>query len=105
MRLAVEAYATQHRRQAEEEGRAIVAEAERHSQTMRESAEQTVRQAEVELRRRQQELRDEVRRLEQRKREALERLREIAAAIQDVLPAGERSMERDLHPARENPRD
>jgi hypothetical protein len=34
--------------------------------------------------------------LEQRKRDALERLREIAAAVQDILPAGD--IERDLRP-------
>jgi hypothetical protein len=48
------------------------------------------------VRRRQEELRSEVRVLEQRKRDALERLREIAAAVQDVLPASD--IERDLRP-------
>jgi hypothetical protein len=40
-----------------------------------------------------------VRKLEHRKREALERLHEIAAAVQDVLPA-EESLQRDLRPQR-----
>jgi len=35
--------------------------------------------------------------LEHRQREALERVREIAAAVQDVLPAGD-SIARDLQP-------
>jgi len=96
MRLAVEAYATQHRRQAEEEGRTIVAEAEKQSTMMRETAEKMLRQVETDVRRRQDELRGEVRKLEQRKREALERLREIAAAVQDVLPSSD--IEQDLRP-------
>ena len=97
MRLAVEAYAKQHRRQAEEEARTVVAEAEKESTSMREAAEQSVRQVEADLRRRQEELRGEVRMLDHRKREALERLREIAAAVQDLLPA-EESLARDLQP-------
>ena len=97
MRLAVEAYAKQHRRQAEEEARTVVAEAEKESASMRQAAEQTVRQVEADVQRRQEELRGEVRMLEHRKREALERLREIAAAVQDVLPA-EESLARDLQP-------
>ena len=97
MRLAVEAYAKQHRRQAEEEARTVVAEAEKESTSMREAAEQSVRQVEADVRRRQEELRGEVRMLDHRKREALERLREIAAAVQDVLPA-EESLARDLQP-------
>ena len=63
---------------------------------MREAGEQMMRQVEADVRRRQEELRSEVRMLEQRKRDALERLREIAAAVQDVLPAGD--IERDLRP-------
>jgi hypothetical protein len=90
MRLAVEAYSTQHRRQAEEEGRKIVADAEGQASTMREAAEQTVREVEGDIRRRQEKLQAEVRLLEQRRREALEQLREIAALVQEVLPATER---------------
>jgi len=97
MRLSVEAYAKQHRRQAEEEARSVIAEAEKESTSMREGAEQMVRQVEGDVRRRQEELRGEVRMLEHRKREALERLREIAAAVQDMLPA-EDSIARDLQP-------
>jgi hypothetical protein len=90
MRLAVEAYSTQHRRQAEEEGRKIVAGAEEQASTLREAAEQTVREVEGDIRRSQEKLQAEVRRLEQRRREALEQLREIAALVQEVLPATER---------------
>ena len=97
MRLAVEAYAKQHRRQAEEEARTVVAEAEKESTSMREAAAQSALQVEADLRRRQEELRGEVRMLDHRKREALERLREIAAAVQDLLPA-EESLARDLQP-------
>ena len=75
----------------------MIAEAEKESTSMREGAEQMVRQVEGDVRRRQEELRGEVRMLEHRKREALERLREIAAAVQDVLPA-EDSIARDLQP-------
>jgi len=64
---------------------------------MRQAAERTVRQVEADVRRRQDELRGEVRMLEHRKRETLERLREIAAAMQDVLPA-EEALARDLQP-------
>jgi len=98
MRLAVEAYAKQHRRQAEEEARSLVAEAEKQSTTMRETAEETMRQVEADVLRRQDDLRSEVRMLESRKRDALERLGEIAAAVQDVLPSEESSLSRDLQP-------
>jgi hypothetical protein len=77
-----------------------VAEAEKESAGMRQAAEQTVREVEADVRRRQEELRGEVRVLEHRKREALERLREIAAAVQDVLPAEE--LARDLQPQARN---
>jgi DNA anti-recombination protein RmuC len=102
MRQAVEAYATQHRRQAEEEGRKIVAEAERQASTVREAAEQTVRQVEGDIRRRQEKLKAQVRLLEERRREALEQLREVAALVQEVLPATEReeSMIGALRPER-----
>ena len=89
----------QHRRQAEVEARSIVADAEKQSATIRETAEQTTRQVEADARRRQEALRDETRMLEHRKRDALERLREVVAAVQDVLPS-EDSLARDLHPQR-----
>ena len=100
MRLAVEAYAKQHRLQADEEARGVVAEAERQSSTMREAAEQMVRQVEDDVRRRQEKLRAEVRTLEQRKRDALARLEEIAELLQDVLPSARRddALVRDLKP-------
>jgi hypothetical protein len=100
MRLAVESYATQHRRQAEEEARGIVADAERQTTEMRKASEETVRQVETDVKNRQERLRAEVRMLEQRKRDALERLEEIAALIQDVVPKRERreSMVSDLKP-------
>lgn len=102
MRLAGEAYATQHRRQAEEEGRKIVADAEGQASTVREAAEQAVREVEGDIRRRQEKLQAEVRLLEQRRREALERLREVAALVQEVLPEseGEEAMIGALRPER-----
>src|SRR5438067_13393864 len=96
MRLAVEAYATQHRRQAEEEARKLVGDAERQANSMREAAEEMVRQVEGDVRRRQEQLRAEVRMLEQRKRDSTERLREVAALVQDVLPSREESLPNDL---------
>jgi hypothetical protein len=90
MRLAVEAYATQHRRQAEDEARTLVAEAEKRASSVREAADQMVRQVEGDVRRRQEQLRADVRALEQRKRQAVESLEEIGALVHDVLSADKR---------------
>jgi predicted nucleic acid-binding Zn-ribbon protein len=104
MRLAVEAYATQHRRQAEDEARKIVADAEKRATAAREAAEKRLQEVEADVRRREDELRSEVRKLEHRRRETLERLRELVAAVQDVLP-GEESLARDLQPQQSASRD
>src|SRR5205807_8520621 len=102
IRLAVEAYASQHRRQAEEEARELVSEAEHRAASIREGAESVAQQLEEEARKRQDQIRLETRALEERRREAMSGLRELAIQLQDLLAAGEPQRE---EPTLEEPED
>ena len=77
--------ASQHRREAEEEGRRAVAEAEEQARAMRETAEDMARKSTASARRRVEELRQEIRLLEDRRERAVQSLRDVAAQLEDVL--------------------
>jgi hypothetical protein len=92
IRLAVEAYATSHRRQAEEEARELLAEAERRAESIRTAAQEAAEQSAQTALRRHEALREETRTLEDRRRTALDALIEISESVRDLL--GDREQDR-----------
>lgn len=86
IRTAVDGYASQQRREAEEEARTIVAEAEGQARAIREAAEGMAEQIEGDARRHSEQLRDEARSLEERRQRILDSLREMRAQLNELFP-------------------
>jgi hypothetical protein len=105
MRLAVEAYGTKRRREADEEAKRLVAEAEEKVHEIVEGAEERAREAQRALAERGEALRNEVRSLELKRQKAVDALRRIVAHLEDALDApGPAPAERQREPEREQPR-
>jgi hypothetical protein len=84
-RHAGESYATQHRREAEEQSAQLVAEASEQARATREASEAMAKQIEAAARERQQTLSAEVQIVEAKMKRALEGLREIGSQLEDLL--------------------
>jgi cell division septum initiation protein DivIVA len=89
-RAAVESYASDRRREVDEDVQGQLADAERQARATREAAEAMARQIEDEARRRGQALRDESQAVEERLQKAAQGLRRMTAGIEELLgaPAG-----------------
>lgn len=87
-RLAIDSYADQHRRTAEQEARELLAAAQSEAESIRRSAQERARELEEEDRKRTQGLREEARALEDRRDRTLEELREIALDLRDTMEDG-----------------
>jgi len=87
-RLAVDLYADQHRRSAEQEARELLRGAESEAESIRRAAEERARELREQDRARTQGLREEVRTLEARRERTLEELREIALDLRDTMADG-----------------
>jgi len=84
-RLAVDSYADQHRREAEQEARELLGAAELEAESVRRSTEERAQQLEEQDRERTQGLREEALALEERRDRTLEELREIALDLRDMM--------------------
>jgi hypothetical protein len=87
-RIAVDSYADQHRRGAEQEARELLGAAELEAESVRRSAEERARELEEQDRERTQGLREETRALEERRDRTLAELREIALDLRDMMEDG-----------------
>jgi cell division septum initiation protein DivIVA len=90
-RAAVESYASDRRREVDEDVHEQLADSERQARATREAAEAMARQIEDEARRRGQALRDESQAVEERLQKAAQGLRRMTAGIEELLgtPAGD----------------
>jgi cell division septum initiation protein DivIVA len=84
-RAAVESYASDRRREVDEDVHEQLADSERQARATREAAEAMARQIEDEARRRGQALRDESRAVEERLQKAAQGLRRMTAGIEELL--------------------
>jgi len=87
-RLAVDSYADQHRREAEQEARELLGAAELEAESVRRSTEERAQKLEEHDRVRTQGLREEALALEERRDRTLEELREIALDLRDTIEDG-----------------
>jgi hypothetical protein len=87
-RVAVDSYADQHRREAEQEARDLLGAAELEAESVRRSAEERAQALEEQDRERTQGLREEARALEERRDRTLDELREIALDLRDTIEDG-----------------
>jgi hypothetical protein len=87
-RVAVDSYADQHRREAEQDARDLLGAAELEAESVRRSAEERAQALEEQDRERTQGLREEARALEERRDRTLEALREIALDLRDTIEDG-----------------
>jgi hypothetical protein len=87
-RVAVDSYADQHRREAEQDARDLLGAAELEAESVRRSAEERAQALEEQDRERTQGLREEARALEERRDRTLEELREIALDLRDTIEDG-----------------
>ena len=83
VRVAVDGYGTQQRREADEEARQILADAEEQARATSEAAQDVAVQIEGEARGR---LHEEVRSLEERRAQIVHELSELAAHLSDLIP-------------------
>jgi ElaB/YqjD/DUF883 family membrane-anchored ribosome-binding protein len=81
--VAVDGYGTQQRREADEEARQILADAEEQARATAEAAQDVALQIEGEARGR---LHEEVRLLEERRNQIVHELSELAAHLSDLIP-------------------
>jgi cell division septum initiation protein DivIVA len=90
-RAAVDSYASERRREVDEEVQRQLADSERQARATREAAEAMARQIEEEARQRARALRDESRAVEERLQKAAQGLRRMTAGIEELLggPAGD----------------
>lgn len=90
-REAVEAYASNRRREIDEDVQRQLADSEAQARATRQAAEAMARQIEEEAKRRGQALRDESRAVEERLKKAAQGLRRMTAEIEELLgaPAGD----------------
>jgi hypothetical protein len=84
-RAAVDSYASDRRREAEEDVQALLADSEAHARATRQAAEAMARQIEEAGKQRGQALREESRAAEERLKKALTGLRRMAAELEDFL--------------------
>jgi hypothetical protein len=87
-RFAVDSYADQHRRGAEQEARELLGAAQAEAESIQRSAQESARELEQQDRERTEGLRRETRALEERRDRALAELREIALDLRDTIEDG-----------------